>query len=129
MGFFDFIFGGLSSKYGSVSAETERKIQSEWNNIRDLLKGGSPSQLRQSLIAADKCLDNALRDMVAGEGMAERLKNIKEKFDRDTYSNIWNAHKVRNNLVHEAGYEPPHYVIKESVESLKTALLKLGVRI
>lgn len=132
MGFFDFLFGNSSSQsYGrySVKPETQRRIKDEWTNIDVLLSQKSPSQLRQALISADKCLDNALRDIYEGNSMGDRLKLAKDRFDWDQYQKIWDAHKVRNNLVHEAGFNPPHFMITDAVSTLRGALIKLGVRV
>lgn len=111
-----------------LTVETRDKIQNDWRNIEVLLSQKGPSQLRQALITADKSLDNALKDLVAGENMGERLKNAEKMFDRDEYNKIWEAHKVRNNLVHESGYEPPYFVLIQSVESLKNGLERVGIR-
>ena len=113
----------------SVSQPTEDKIRKDWENIKILASSKSPSQLRQGLITADKTLDNALKDIFSGETMGERLKNAKDRFDEITYNKIWEAHKVRNNLVHETGYEPPYYVLTEAIEKLRTGLQALGVRV
>ncbi len=133
MSFFDIVknllFGGKGFTRGSVLRETEEKIQAEWANIQTLVAKKTPSPLRQALIAADKTLDNALRDIAKGETMAERLKNHKDKFDRYTYNKIWEAHKVRNNLVHESGYEPPYYVVIEAIESFRAALRSLNIKV
>lgn len=120
-----FGFGGGKN----ISSETREKIARDWANIKVLLDGKSPSQLRQALLTADKTLDNALRDLVPGNTMGERLKSAKDKFDYGTYDRIWKAHKVRNALVHEAGYEPPHYVLTEAIENLRRGLEALGVRL
>ncbi|MBW6441600.1 hypothetical protein K0B04_01650 [Patescibacteria group bacterium] len=126
--FLDFLFGRkISGK--TISVETRNNIDRDWKNIQVLLSSKGPSQLRQALITADKCLDNALRDIVAGETMGERLKNAETRFDRDLYNKIWEAHKVRNNLVHESGYEPPYFVVTQSVDSLKIGLQTLGINI
>jgi hypothetical protein len=61
--------------------------------------------------------------------MGERLKMAKDTFDRDLYNKIWEAHKVRNNLVHEAGYEPPYYVLTDAIEKLRLAIVSLGVKV
>ena len=127
--------GGENNKLGSrsnsyVSQRTIDNIQREWKNIRVLTEGKSPSQLRQALISADKTLDNALRDVVAGDSMGERLKNARDKFSSwEVYDKVWKAHKVRNNLVHESGYEPPYFVVQEAVENLKRGLAELKVQI
>ena len=130
MGFFDFIFGsGTGTSYGSVSQETVRKVTSDWENISVLLKQKGTSQLKQALITADKSLDAVLKEIVPGETMGERLKNAVDKFDRPTYNRIWDAHKLRNSLVHEAGFEPAYFRITEAVSNLKEALYKLGVNV
>jgi hypothetical protein len=85
--------------------------------------------LKQALILADRSLDNVLKDVVAGNSMGERLKNAQNMFDRDTYNKIWEAHKVRNSLVHESGFEPPYFVIRQSVESLKKGLQAIGINL
>ena len=128
MGLFD-LFASSGPRFGSVSLNNLRNIQSDWENIAILIRGSTPSQLRQALIAADKTLDAALRDIVDGESMGERLKNVRDLMDRDMYQKMWAAHRVRNNLVHEAGYEPPHYVVKSAIEDLRTVLHRLGVQV
>lgn len=130
MGFFSFLFGkkfGYSRNY--VSSVTAEKITRDWSEIDTLLKGKSPSQLKQALIIADKSVDNALRDVVAGDSMGERLKNAKDKFEYSQYDKLWKAHKVRNNMVHESGYNPPYYVVTEAIETFRTVLNILGVRL
>jgi hypothetical protein len=130
MGILNFLFGGKGGFGRSVvSTQTEQRIQSDWKNIKTLLASKGPSQLRQALITADKTLDSALKDIVAGETMGERLKNAKDKFDRDLYNKIWEAHKIRNALVHEAGYEPPYHMVTRAIENLKTGLQSLRVKL
>ena len=114
---------------GSVSQVTVGNIQREWQNIKVLMDGKSPSQLRQAVISADKTLDNALRDLVSGESMGERLKNAKDLFPWELYDKIWKAHKMRNSLVHESGFEPPYFVIQEAVETLRRGLQVLRVNV
>lgn len=118
-------FGG--SKPIKIDSVSVSNIKADWQNINLMLKGGQPSQLKQALITADKSLDNALRGVVAGETMGERLKNAKDKYDRDLYDKIWSAHKMRNSMVHESNYEPPYHMIKQGIENLKSALAVLGI--
>lgn len=129
MGFLSKLFGVSGFGRSTVSTQTKEKIRSEWNQINILMSGGAPSQMRQALISADKCLDNALRDIVAGETMGERLKNASGKYDRIVYDKIWKAHKMRNALVHEAGYEPTYGMIKVAVDDLRQGLIKIGVNV
>jgi len=117
-----------SVRKGSVTAHTRTMIQADMRNVDVLLQGKSPSQLRQALITTDKALGNALKDVVQGETMGERLKNANILFDRDLYNRIWSAHKMRNALVHESGYEPPHHMITQGITNLKQGLSVLGVK-
>ncbi len=129
MGFFSKLFKISNIGRMTVSTQTKSRIQSDWNQIKILIDGGSPSQMRQALITADKALDNALRDVVAGETMGERLKSASNKFDKVTYDKIWRAHKMRNALVHESGYEPSYGMLKNAIEDLRKGLNKLGVNV
>jgi hypothetical protein len=113
----------------TISKDTEEMIQRDWKQIDILLAGKAPSQLRQALITADKTLDNALRDLVDGNTLGDRLKVSEDRFDRDLYDKIWKAHKLRNTLVHESGFEPPHFVLTEAVQTLREAVQSLGIRI
>ena len=118
MGILDLLFG-KKLKRKTISTETRGLVKSEWEKIDTLLKGGKPSQLRQALISADKTVDNCLRDLVDGTKMGERLKNAKELFEWSTYDKIWKAHKIRNKLVHESGFEPPYHVLIKSNKEFK----------
>ncbi len=112
----------------AVKPYTVKVIEAEWRNIKILLEGKKPSQLRQALISADKTLDSALKDISIGQTMGERLKNAPHLFEKSLYNKVWSAHKTRNALVHESGYEPPHHVITTSINNLKMALNSLGVK-
>jgi hypothetical protein len=123
------LFGNESFGRRKVSQDTELKIKQDWENIELLLKQKGPSQLKQALLTADKDFDNALREVAAGETFVDRMKNCKDKFDPVTYNKIWEAHKIRNSVVHEVGYEPPYFVLIEAVGKLKKGLLGLGIRL
>lgn len=124
------IFENVSSgSIRGVKTETRDNVIQEWKNIDILLTKKGPSQLRQALLAADKTLDNILRDKISGDNMGERLKNAKDLFDRYDYDKIWAAHKMRNNLVHESGYEPPYHMVMTGIEVFRKAVNSMGVRV
>jgi len=125
---FDFLFK-KNLKHKIITADTRDKIVDDWRNVEMLLNQKSPSQLKQALIMADRSLDNALKDIVDGNSMGERLKNAQNMFSYGVYNEIWEAHKVRNSLVHESGYEPPYFVVIQSVESFKKGLQSLGINL
>ena len=110
-----------------VSSRVVSMVAKDWQEIEILLKGDSPSQLKQALIFADRSLDSALKDLVDGQTMGDRLKNAKNLFHPQSYDKIWQAHKLRNSLVHESGFEAQGFIIKSAAKSLKDGLTGLGI--
>lgn len=129
MGLFDFLFNVSKKSYGIVRGTTQEDIKKDWETIKILLSQKGPSQLRQALIIADKSIDNALRDIVVGESMGERLKNAKDMFQWDIYQKLWDAHKLRNNIVHESNFEPPYFVVTEAVANIQNGLNSIGIKV
>lgn len=111
----------------ATSPRVLASVVRDWQEIDTLIKGDSPSQLKQALITADRSLDSVLKDLIAGETMGERLKNAKNLFNPQSYDKIWQAHKLRNALVHESGFEVQSFVLKASIKYLKDGLHELGV--
>lgn len=123
---FKFLNFGFKPK--GIQKVTADKISHDWRSIDDLISKGTPTHLRQAIIVADKTLDAALKDVVAGDTMGDRLKNAKDKFDYTTYDRLWKAHKLRNGIVHETSFEPTHFMVKEAIQSVKDGLVVLGIR-
>ena len=74
---------------------------------------------------ADKLLDKALMEMgIPGKTMGERLKKSGTKFSN--LNAVWRAHKVRNAIAHEAGFEVSFQQAKNALEIYKQALKDLG---
>lgn len=85
MGLFDILFAPKKTYKRSVNQITEKNIKKDWEIINVLLSEKSPSQIRNALITADRSLDNALRDVVVGETMGDRLKEAEKLFDKNLY--------------------------------------------
>lgn len=82
---------------------TPDKIKQLWVQIRQSAKQGKLGQ-KIAVIEADKLLDNVLKSLlIPGETMGERLKMAAYKYPR--IKDIWPAHKIRNQLVHETSFE------------------------
>ena len=131
MSFFDFLFRKTKKpRVGALSGTDRVFIRGEWQSIEQLLKLGDPSGRKEALIRADKLLDYALKRLARGETMGERLKIAQKLFSSwPVYDALWKAHKMRNALVHETGFEPPHYTIKTAVGQIETGLRDLGVNL
>ena len=131
MGLFDFLKPKVIKtviKYNLSSSE-EEAVRSRWQKVEELLSLGKPSQLKQGIIESDKIVDGVLRELCLGSSMGERLKSARELFNWDVYNGLWEAHKVRNSLVHESSYDPPYYICRETIQKFKRALLALRIRL
>lgn len=104
-------------------------ISQKWAEIGELLKAGKPSAATASLIEADKLLDYVLKNKIGAQGsMGERLKKARSLFSsREIYDCLWSAHKLRNQVVHEAETEIFHADIKKAVGSFERALKDLDL--
>jgi hypothetical protein len=98
-----------------------------WSQIQIQVASKNSSSLKQAVITCDKLLDTVLKDLVGGETLGERLKNAKDLFSNyQIYQTAWEAHKVRNSLVHETNYDPPYYVCNDAVNKFNEVLRDLG---
>lgn len=105
------------------------KIAGEWGRVEELVETGRPSAFKEAIILADKLLDYALTQISSGETMGERLKNARGGFPPDIYQGLWDAHKMRNALVHEADFDLTVLVAKEMLGKFKRGFEHLGVRL
>jgi hypothetical protein len=78
-----------------------------------------------TVLNADKLLDQALRERaIKGETMGERMKTL-----RDTWSNanaVWSAHKLRNQIAHEADVRVTYDDARRALAGFKQALKDVG---
>lgn len=73
----------------------------EWEKILKKMESDNASDWRLAIIDADNMLDAMLKKMgYIGEDLGERLKAV-EPSDFDTLESAWEAHKTRNQIVHQ----------------------------
>jgi len=131
MAFFSSFFG-RKNNYLSESRLTpfdQKFAESSWDKIEEQLFLGKPSNLKNAVIDADKLVDFCLKQIFPKtESMGERLKKAKSKFvgRYDLYDQLWFAHKVRNEIVHNVNFELPTVLAKEILENFRQSLLHLG---
>ena len=120
---FVFIAVSLSSKK-AYSFDVE-KYQVAWLKIENSLTKDNKSSYAAAIIEADKLLDKAMNEMgVPGKTMGERLKKIGGKFSE--LNSVWYAHKIRNQIAHEHGFEVTYNQAVHSLATFKKALKDLG---
>lgn len=80
-------------------------FEERWRSILQKFALNSPDSMRLAIIEADSLVDEALKQLgLPGEHMADRL----EKLTGDILASLdglWNAHRLRNDLVHSPGFE------------------------
>lgn len=130
----DFLFRGAKEKrgrdeVGALKPFDKEKILTDWQRIEELAETGRPSAYKEAVLNADKLLDYALIQIASGEAMGERLKNAYPAFPRDVYQGLWDAHKMRNALVHEAEFDLTILVAREILGKFERGFQALGVEI
>lgn len=130
MGLFSFLFKkGNYVGEGRLTLMDTQTVREKWAAIEQQMQIGKPSNYRQAVIDADKLTDFVLRKMYPSlETMGERLKQVKPKFvgNYQIYDDLWFAHKVRNEIVHNVNFELPSVQAGDVLEKFRNALVHLG---
>ncbi len=99
--------------------------QTQFLAIENKLRKEVPSSFTLAIVDADKLLDRAMMEAgIPGKTMGERLKKSGSRFSE--INAIWHAHKLRNAIAHEPGFEITYQQSKNAVEAYKKALKDLG---
>jgi len=90
----------LVSRRKNVIEIDRAKVKRKWQELKELEEQG---RYKEAIMEADKLFDFVLKGMnITGATMGERL--IKAERLLSNYHDIWEAHKVRNKLVHEVDF-------------------------
>jgi hypothetical protein len=112
------------TKKGPAQLDVD-KYRSKWLAIEQQLKRGEVSSYHMAVLSADKLLDQALRERaIKGETMGGRMKTL-----QGTWSNantVWSAHKLRNQIAHEADVRVTYDDARRALAGFKQALKDVG---
>lgn len=90
----------------AASRTTLRKayFKDRWQKLLKKCEDSPTSDsMRLGIIEADALVDRILKDMgFPGEHLADRLSNFRSE-DMRTLNKLWDAHRVRNDIVHRPG--------------------------
>lgn len=101
------------------------EYQTSWLRIENSLDKSDPRSYNMSVMEADKLLDKAMIEMgVSGKTMGDRLKRLGDRFSQ--LNAVWAAHKLRNQIAHEHGFELDYHQASRALASFKQALKDLG---
>jgi hypothetical protein len=112
---------------GVLSSYDQKRVREDWEKINQLIRVGKPSAMKEAIITADKLLGYVLTQISFGESMGERLKNAKKAFPKQIYQGLWEAHKVRNALVHDFDYDLTQVVAQDALGKFKEGFRSIGV--
>ena len=98
--------------------------RTEWLKIENGLDKNNLATYQFAILAADKLLDQALCELgVSGDNMDNRLKASKDRFA--SLSGVCVAHKLRNQVAHEADSNISLLNARRALATYKKALKEL----
>jgi|SRR3989338_9838252 len=101
-------------------------LQSKWEEILRHLDSDREAEWKFAIIEADKLIDDLLKSAgYSGETMGDRLIGM-EKGQLESLDGLWEAHKVRNNLVHDVNYFLRYAEARRVVQLYERVLQELG---
>ncbi len=102
-----------------------RGIQARWAEI-ERLAGDGEMNMKIAVMEADKLLDHALKAMaMPGMTLGERLKYAAYKYPK--IRDVWQAHRLRNQLVHESSFYLDPSMARRAVKTYHSALRLLNL--
>jgi len=108
-----------------TTAFPKRQLNKSWQKILLRLNKNDEANLRLALIEADNLFDDLLKQMrLPGESMADRLKYL-DSSQVPNIDEIWQAHKLRNTIVHNHEYPITRNEIEFGVKAYEKALKEL----
>lgn len=105
-----------------ISVADKSIVLRKWKEVEALMEEG---RFREAILEADKALDFVLRKMnLRGEGFAQRFKKAEGVISHS--SEVWAAHKVRNQLVHDVDFEISAGRAEAAINAFRRALKQLN---
>lgn len=100
-------------------------MRRRWQEIERMVDASGEMNRKLAVIEADKLLDQALKSLaMAGTTLGERLRFAQYKYPE--LRDVWWAHRVRNQLVHEATYHLDAGVARRALKAFEKALARIG---
>lgn len=104
---------------------TREQVAARWQQVRETSRQGLMGA-KLALMEADTLLDSGLKSMMMpGETLGERLKVACYKYPK--LRNVWWAHKLRNQLAHEATFQISARQAEQALDEFEKALKTLNV--
>ncbi|MDO8600544.1 MAG: hypothetical protein Q7R73_02910 [bacterium] len=116
----------LMTKEEVLSAEKEA-VRESWLRIEAKLDLQNVSDWKLAVLEADALMDDVLQKRgLEGTTMGERLKSLGVAERLRSYEQLWDAHKLRNEIVHDAMREVSYEEVKRALGYFREAFGELG---
>lgn len=110
-----------------VDVEWKSSAKSKAAGLRKQIENADTDELKHVLIKADSLLDYCLQNYhLRGKTMGERLKSANRLFTHAQYDQVWQAHKMRNSVVHDIDTSFSSTQVKAKLETLLQAVSQLS---
>ncbi len=120
------LIGSKTNSIKKIPSEPASSIlNTRWKEIERHISSTREAEWKFAVIEADKLTDEMLQTSgFAGETMGERLMNI-QPGQLITLQGLWEAHKIRNRLVHDVNYFLRYTEAKRAVGLYEETLKEL----
>jgi hypothetical protein len=99
----------------------------KWAQIEQMLETGDDIHAKHAIVEADKFFDDVMKQLGGrGETFADRLRSLESKMDHSKYQNVWNSHKIRNQISHEMDHKLSSHDAKLILDNYRAGLYNLG---
>ncbi|MDP2695958.1 MAG: hypothetical protein Q8O87_01755 [bacterium] len=108
------------------TAAKSPQLIKRWGVVLEKAAAGTPENLRLAIVEADTLVDAWLkRAGYRGNSFSERVAVIKSDQVR-SFKAMWQAHLLRNNLVHTPGYSLGANTAKSALSAYEAFLKEMG---
>jgi hypothetical protein len=121
--------GSIMKRKAKEKAISLRKeiYREKWFDITTKFEINTPSTRKTALIEADNLVDEILKEIgIKGKTMADRLSKIHPE-SLESLKNLWEAHHIRNDLVHNSDFELSESEAKKILGYYEKFLKEIGV--
>lgn len=108
--------------------ETEAKEKAmQWKIVLNHLASANPAEWKLAILEADNMLDEILEDNgYQGESLGEKLKSMNPG-ELKSYQDVWDAHKVRNQVAHEgSAMDFSRKIARDTINKYEKVFKELG---
>lgn len=110
--------GGQRSS--GLSVQGKQYIISKRQEIERMLGSDNEYELKHAVIEADKLVDYLMQlKGYAGESFADRLRSAEHTMGQAQYQQLWDSHKIRNQIAHQDGHIDNNTVINAAKSLLE----------